>query len=366
MKTLPTAHGALALPAFLPDGTRGVVKTIDTRDLAESGIQALMVNSLHLATHPGTGVLSGLGGIHRFMGWDVPVASDSGGFQVFSLVSGSSSLGGVSRHGFSYRLDKGQAKRRLTPDKCVRSQLQIGADILFCLDYCTHPDADTHEQRRSVEYTVAWAKACKDEFDRWLDQTGAGAVRPLLFAVVQGGGDPDLRRACAEQLIEMGFDGYGYGGWPIGDDGRLIDMVGHVSALVPEAAPLHALGVGKPENIVAAYRLGYSLFDCVLPTRDARHRRLYAFTGPPDELDLDGAAFYEHVYMQDARHVRDGRPIGETCDCLCCRRFSRAYLHHLFRVDDPLALRLATIHNLRFYARLMARLRAPGAAGPAV
>jgi len=349
VKSLETAHGEIVFPAFLPDGTRGVVRALDAADVAACGIGAVMVNALHLSSAPGTTVVQQMGGIHRFMGWAGPVMSDSGGFQVFSLIAENPKAGSISRKGFTYRLDKGGKKHVLTPEKCIQKQVQIGADVMFCLDYCTHPDADVNTQRESVDLTVAWAAQCRAEFDR---RKGDGPG-PKLFAVVQGGANAALRRECADRLIGIGFDGYGFGGWPIADAGGLVDAVGLVAELLPGDAPKHALGIGKPENVVAAFRLGYDTFDCTLPTRDARQKRLYAF----QDATVDGA-FYRYVYIGDERYARDAGPVDETCDCPCCRRYSRAYLHHLFALNETLSFRLATLHNLRFYARLMSKLSA--------
>jgi len=348
----------LTLPTFLPDATRAVVRTVDASDVAGCGITALMVNLVHLSSRPGVAAIAAVGGIPRFMGWQGPVASASGGFQAYSLAAGGRKLGSITEDGFTYRFDAKQRKRTLTPEQCIRKQLKLGSDILFCLDYCTHPRAGPSVQRESVERTVAWAKRCKEAFEEQRPE-GEDAPRPLLFAVVQGGEDPALRAECAERLIEIGFDGYGFGGWPIADTGGLVEMVAHVAGLVPEGAPKHALGIGKPENLARAFALGYGLFDCALPTRDARHKRLFAFKAGGQRPPTDGTVFYDQLGLDDDKYVRDGRPVGSTCDCLCCRSYSRAYLHHLFRVKDPLALRLATLHNLRFYARLIERLGAP-------
>ena len=366
MTEISTPHGGIPLPAFLPDATRGVVKTIDAADLAECGVDAVMVNTLHLSSSPGASRIAALGGMHRFMGWPGPLASDSGGFQAFSLVAGSRKLGTISKDGFQYRFDKAQEKKILTPEKCIRKQFELGADLLFCLDHCTHPDADHRVQRDSVENTVAWARRCKAEFDKRLEQfvktrqtvrAGGNSARPLLFAVVQGGSDPELRDTCMEQLLDIGFDGYGYGGWPIDDAGKLVDMVGRVAERIPPEFPKHALGIGKPESIVRAWAMGYDLFDCVLPTRDARQKRLYVFNPGWEGRCAKGDDLYDYLYLQDDRHGSNGAPLDDSCDCLTCRRYSRAYVHHLFAVNEPLALRLATIHNLRFYMRLMAHLR---------
>ena len=365
MKVLPTAHGELRLPAFLPDATRGVVRALDASDVAACGVQGLMVNALHLSSHPGTSVISALGGIHRFAAWDGPIASDSGGFQVFSLLERSPDLGSISDRGFTYRLDRGASRKTLTPEKCIQKQFQLGADIMFCLDHCTHPAQPSDVQRESVEHTVEWARRCREEFDRRAQASAGDERRPLLFAVIQGGDDPDRRHACAERLLEIGFDGYGFGGWPIDRAGGLVEMVEQVAGLVPEGIPKHALGVGKPENVVRGAGMGYDLFDCTIPTRDARHKRLYVFTDKPENVDLRADAFYRNLYMSDEKHTRDPRPLDENCDCLCCQSYSRAHLRHLFAVRDSAAYRLATIHNLRFYAQLMARLREPSGAGSA-
>lgn len=364
---LSTAHGDLSLPAFLPDATRGVVRTLDAADLQAAGVAGLMVNSLHLSTRPGATLVARLGGIHRFMGWDGPVAADSGGFQVYSLIAESPRNGSISTRGFTYRMGGKDKKRTLTPEKCIQKQFEVGADILFCLDHCTHPGEDRAAQERSVDHTVAWARKCREEFDRRLERASGRTGRPLLFGIVQGGEDRDLRRRCAESLLEIGFDGYGYGGWPIAPDGSLVDAVGWVAELLPGEFPRHALGIGNPGNLVDAFALGYDTFDCVLPTRDARRKRLYTLTCDLDGVRPGAGKFYRYLYIDDERYARDPDPVDDRCDCPCCRRYSRAYLHHLFQIRDAAASRLATVHNLRFYTRLTARLRelrVPGATGP--
>jgi queuine tRNA-ribosyltransferase len=351
LKVLDTRHGALALPAFLPDGTRGVVRTVDGEDLARSGVRAVMVNALHLGEPPGTAAVRASGGIHRFMGWDGPVVSDSGGFQAYSLQLAPGNLAKVTAEGFSYRLKPGARRRRLSAKRCVHQQLRLGSDVIFCLDECTHPDAAADVQRASVERTLGWARIGRATLEE--DVARHGGDHPLVFAVVQGGLDHDLRRRCAEGLLEIGFDGFGFGGWPIDDHGRLVDMVAGVAELLPSEVPKHALGIGRPENVVAAFRAGYTMFDCTLPTRNARRGVLYVFTGEP--IAEDGA-FYRQLRLDGERFRRDARPIEEGCDCPTCGRFGRAYLSHLLRIGDALGLRLATMHNLRFYTRLMEAL----------
>ena len=361
-----TPHGDLNLPVFLPDATRAVVRALDSVDVRQCGIEAVMVNTLHLSSHPGLSTVQNAGGIHSFMGWDAPVMSDSGGYQVFSLLAQTPKAGSVTTRGFTYHL--GGRKRRLTPESCIRKQLKMRADVLFCLDHCTHPSADFSTQRQSVENTVRWARAGKHIFESMLEQreeagvkshpvgTAAG-VRPLLFAVVQGGSHEELRRECAQRLLEIGFDGYGYGGWPINDTGGLMESVSLTAELIPSEITMHGLGIGKPNNLVRAFQLGYDSFDCVIPTRDARHRRLYAFTDSLDKVCLDNADFFRQIYIDDERHAKQKGPVDRSCDCLCCRRYSMSYLRHLFQIGDASAARLATIHNLRFYSRLMDILR---------
>lgn len=357
LAVLKTSNGDLPLPAFLPDATRAGIRTIDSRDIKESGIESLMVNVIHLSNHPGISVIKKHGGIHKFMVWDGPIFSDSGGFQVFSFIGNSSKMGSVTNRGFVYRLEKGGKKKILTPEKSIQKQFQIGSNVIFCLDYCAHADADYNIKLESVKITVDWAERCKQEFNRQLQNTGAPGKRPLLFAVIQGGNNSKLRKRCAERLFEIGFDGYGFGGWPVDKNGNLVEAVGQVAELVAGRFSLHGLGIGKPENIVQTFKLGYKLFDCVLPTRDARHRRLYIYNDKIENLNLFGKNFYSYLYIQDNKFVRDTIPVDPYCDCFCCRNYSRAYLHHLIKIEEPLANRLATIHNLRFYSQLMKKLQ---------
>jgi queuine tRNA-ribosyltransferase len=359
MKVLQTNHGPLRLPVFLPDATRGIVRAVDTADVEEAKIEALVVNTLHLASKPGTSTLSTHGGIHQFMDWKGPIISDSGGFQLFSMIN-ESKMGSINPKGFIYQHEKGGKKHKLTPEKCIQLQFKIGADIIYCLDYCTHPDMDMATQKTSVEYTINWAKKCKKEYDRLLAEKKDPSNRPLLFGVVQGGNSKELRKKCAEALLEIGFDGFGYGGWPIDKNGKLLDMVGYVADLLPKELPKHALGIGKPENLVAAYEAGYHIFDCVIPTRDARHKRLYAYNEPITSYEQLKGDFYSYLYIQDEKYIKDSRPIDEVCDCLTNERYSRSYLTHLFSINDHLAYRLATIHNLRFYSKLQEYLRELG------
>ena len=402
MTTLRTRHGEIALPAFLPDATRGCIRTLDAGDVAASGVQGLVVNAYHLMLRPGARLIQSLGGIHQFMNWHRPVLVDSGGFQVFSLIRQRPNLGTIRQGEVIFRSPYDGDKTVLTPRKSIEVQHHLGADIMMCLDDCTHAEEGSAQQAQAVDRTIRWARECRETFDALYNSsspqrrrergetierstsniqhptsnergttepgtrnpeperaTRARLRRPLLFGIVQGGADLDLRRRCAEALIELDFDGYGLGGWPLDSKGNLLtETLGFVADLLPADRPRYAMGIGKPENVVACARMGYDLFDCVIPTRDARHHHVFAFVADwPEALDLDRPAFYEKLNLLSGRFARDGAPISSICDCACCRSYSRAYLRHLFQVKDLLGSRLSTIHNLRFYTMLMERLR---------
>ena len=352
MATIETHHGSIALPAFLPDATRGVVRSVPTHliETPQVGVEVVMANAFHLAERPGTDAVRAVGGLHAFVGFDGPIATDSGGFQVWSLLRDRPDHGEVTDEGFAWR-DADRRKRVLTPEKALQHQLRLGADLVFCLDQCTHPDDPPQVQRASVDRTLAWAKRTRTALDQ------RPGKKPLLYAVIQGGRDRDLRKRCAEGLAEIGFDGYGFGGWPVDSSGGLVEEVGYVAEIAPHG-PLHALGIGRPDSLVAAHRAGYDTFDGTAPTREARRGLLYVPRVPLDAPLPEGP---ERVFgwheATNKRYWRDKRPIDETCDCATCKRYSRALLHHLFRVEDPAAWVLATIHNLRFMTRLIAALR---------
>lgn len=350
---LATRRGDVSLPQFVPDATRAVVRGVAAGVLPRHGVETILVSTAHLIGQPGVSVVKALGGVHRFMGWTGPVISDSGGFQVFSLLTGQKGLASVSDAGLSYRFSPKQRFRALTPKSCIETQLNLGADVIYCLDYCTHPLAPDVEQEKSVALTIRWAAECRAVFDRLVAGTPP-EQRPKLFAVVQGGQRADLRARCADALMDLGFDGYGFGGYPIAD-GRLVDEVELTARLLPGDAVLHGLGIGTPESLVAAWRCGYSIFDCTLPTRNARRGVLYAGL---DTTSLSHTGRVSRVVrMTDERWVRASGPVDTECDCELCASYSAGYLAHLFRVEDSLAHALATVHNLRFYTRLTAALR---------
>ena len=368
-ESLVLAHGVLDFPTFLPDATFGLVRSVDATDLLNCRLQAVVMNTFHLMQHPGSSTIQALGGLHHMSGWPRPIITDSGGFQAYSLIRNNPKFGQITERGLSFQPEGAARKFQLTPEKGIQLQFSYGADVLICLDDCTHVDASYEEQKLSIKRTIAWAKRSKVEYNRLVEQKRLSEEqRPRLFAVIQGGRELDLRRECADALLEIGFDGFGYGGWPLDSDGSLLaDLIGYTRQIIPPIYPMHALGVGHPANVVACYRLGYILFDSAMPTRDARHGRLCALTQPLSTGSLASSGsiwerfsgeWLDYVYIGDEKHTRSNHPVSPGCDCLCCRRYSLGYLHHLFKINDSLFFRLATIHNLRFMTQLTEYLHA--------
>lgn len=362
-KYLELPHGKVNLPAFFPDGTYGVVRCVDAIDLEQSNVTGLVMNSYHLLSKPGIAVLKQFGGLHSFSAWQHPILTDSGGFQVFSLIRENPKYGEVRKNEIVFRPDGNKDKIILTPEKCIQSQFNYGSDIMMCIDYCTHPDDSYEENMFSVEVTINWAIRCRNEYEKQLKQRKIPHdKRPLLFGIIQGGSFFDLRKKCADALIELDFDGYGFGGWPVDSDGNLVeDILQYTAEIMPDEKIKYAMGLGKPDGILKCRKMGYDLFDCVIPTRDARHNRLYVF----DNFNGSGTEYHNFYILDDKKsNMRDGLPIDQECDCFTCKNYSRAYLYHLFKVGDTLGYRLATIHNLRFYSRLMEKIQEQEATKP--
>jgi len=357
--SLKLLHGTLQFPVFMPDATFGVVRTVDSADLQKAGIEAVVMNTYHLMQRPGSSTIQALGGLHRMSGWDRPIVTDSGGFQAYSLIRQNAKFGKMDERGIHFQPEASDRKYLLTPEKCVQLQVGYGTDVVISLDDCTHVDAPRSEQEISVKRTIDWAKRSRREFDRLVEQKKLSAEeRPRIFGVIQGGGELDLRKHCAEALLEIGFDGFGFGGWPLDSEGQLLfDVLEYTRSLIPAQYPLHALGIGHPRNVLAGYDLGYGIFDCAMPTRDARHGRVYTFTTPPGN---DGGLFgdwLKYLYINDERHIKADLPVSPYCDCPVCSHYSLGYLHHLFKLNDGLYLRLASLHNLRFMTQLTDRIR---------
>jgi len=363
LSSLKTPHGDLHFPLFLPDATKAVVRAVDSVDLENCQTEALVMNAYHLMQHPGSSTVKALGGLHHMSGWQRPIVTDSGGFQVYSLIRQNAKLGSLSNKGAVFQTDPAAKKIKLTPEKSIQLQMAFGADVMFCFDDCTHA-ADPYEaQRESVTRTIAWAHRCRQEFDRLVaDKKLSDNDSPLLFAVVQGGDDHDLRRECAEALLDIGFDGYGFGGYPLDADGNfLTEMFGYTRELIPDHYPLHALGVGHPANVVASYQLGYQMFDSAMPTRDARQGRLYCFNSDEGFSSDPKGDWFDYVYITDNKYIKADVPLCEHSAADVSHRYSRGYLNHLFSINETTALRIATLHNLSFMNQLIARLRADGA-----
>ncbi|MEK6220645.1 MAG: queuine tRNA-ribosyltransferase family protein [Chloroflexota bacterium] len=353
-KSLSLPNGQINFPAFLPDGTKGVVRTVDAADLRTSGTQGVVMNTFHLMQKPGSSTITALGGLHKMSGWSGPILTDSGGFQAYSIIRENTKNGTLNDKGILFRREGGR-KYHLTPEKTIQLQVNYGADIIVTLDDCTHVDADQDVQQTAVKRTVAWGKRCKAEFEKLMSEKGQDeSQRPKIFAVVQGGGDKALRKACADELLAIGFDGFGYGGWPLDSEGNLLEeILGYTRDAIPLEFPMHALGVGHPKNVLTCHHLGYEMFDSALPTRDARRGRLYTFS---DAAGLTGD-WFQFLYIYDDKHIKINRPISAHCDCTVCQKYSRGYLHHLFKINDHLFFRLATLHNLRFMHLLENRMR---------
>lgn len=338
-------------PAFLPDATFGVVRSADVQDLIRCGVQGLVMNTFHLMQRPGSSTVRALGGLHQMSAWQGAIVTDSGGFQAYSLIRENPKHGSITDRGISFQPDRSQRKFNLTPEKTVQLQLSFGTNVVVCLDDCTNPSDPFETQVISVRRTIDWAHRCKKEFQRILNQKSPSTKeRPLLFGVIQGGNYRDLRDRCASELLEIGFDGFGFGGWPLdAERNLLIDTIGYTRELIPMTIPMHALGIGHPLNLIAASEMGYDLFDSALPTRDARRGRLYSVSDGlsriPSEFD---AEWFSYLYISDKKHIKANYPIFQACDCACCQNYSVGYLHHLFKIKDSLFFRMSTIHNLRF------------------
>jgi len=326
-----TPHGTVETPVFMPVGTRGAVKAITCRDLKDAGAQMVLCNAYHLSRRPGEDVVERMGGLHRFIGWDGPILTDSGGFQVFSLTD----LVRVTDEGVDFRCPYDGTSVFLTPEEATRIQNKLGADIIMAFDECTPYPCEKEQARQAVARTVEWARRCKAAHSRE-DQA--------LFGIVQGSTYEDLRVECAGALAEMDFPGYGIGGLSVGEGTELmLESLRWTLPHLPRDKPRHLMGVGMPDEILAAVALGVDMFDCVIPTRNGRNGCALTRNGK--------------VKIRNAAYRDDERPLAEDCCCYTCRNFSRAYLRHLFSVDEINGLILLSLHNVYFYNELMAAAR---------
>lgn len=326
-----TPHGSFDTPMFMPVGTQATVKGLTPTQLRSIGVQILLGNTYHLTLRPGDELIAEMGGLHRFMGWDGPILTDSGGFQVFSLAD----VRKITDEGASFRSHIDGSPLELTPEKAVRIQENLGADIAMVLDECPPGDATPEVLRNAVRRTILWAERCKKAHIR-ADQA--------LFAIVQGGTDLELRRECSAALIPLDFPGYALGGFSVGEGPESMHAALPACAeMLPADKPRYLMGVGRPEDLLEAVAAGIDLFDCVMPTRNGRNAVAFTSDGP--------------IRLRNACHRRDPTPIESGCPCECCQCFSRAYLHHLFAAEEMLGPTLLSLHNLCFYLRLMADAR---------
>ena len=328
---IETNHGSFSTPAFLPVGTQGTVKSLTPEDLTEVGAQVILSNTYHLYLRPGHEVIQKLGGLHTFIHWNRPILTDSGGYQIFSLRA----LRKISEEGVTFKSHLDGSLHTLTPEKIMDIQRRLGSDIAMVLDECIPYPSTYGYAKESIGLTTRWAKRCLE--DRREND-------PALFAIVQGGVYQDLREESAKDLVPLNFDGYAIGGLSVGEPkDAMRDVLKSTAPLLPEQAPRYLMGVGTPQDILEAVRLGIDLFDCVLPTRNARNGTLFTSSGK--------------LSIKQAQHAEDGRPVDEQCGCYTCRHYSRAYLRHLYLAKEILSSRLNTIHNLYYYMEFVAKIR---------
>jgi queuine tRNA-ribosyltransferase len=328
---LETPHGAVDTPVFMPVGTQATVKGLTPEQLEATGARIILGNTYHLALRPGDGLIAELGGLHRFMGWNGPILTDSGGYQVHSLATNLR----IDDRAAVFRSHIDGALLELSPERAVAIQENLGSDIAMCLDECPPFGTSPDYLRVAVRRTVQWAERCRGAHRR-PDQA--------LFGIVQGGTDLELRASCAEALVGLDFPGYALGGFSVGETpAQMVAALRPAADLLPADKPRYLMGVGRPEDILEAVSAGIDLFDCVLPTRNGRNASAFTMDGP--------------VRLRNAKHRRDPAPVESGCQCYTCRRFSRAYLHHLFLADEMLGPTLLSLHNVAFYCRLMEEIR---------
>lgn len=328
---LELPHGVVETPVFMPVGTQATVKAMSPDELIELGATIILSNTYHLYLRPGHEVIREAGGLHAFMNWQRPILTDSGGFQVMSL----SALRQITEEGVWFRSHHDGSKHLFTPEKVVAIQEALGSDIMMCLDECPPYPADYAYVKASLERTTRWAARCKAAQTR-------GDLN--LFGIVQGGMYPDLRTQSAEELVALDFPGYAIGGLSVGEPKPLMyEMLAHTVPLLPADRPRYLMGVGSPDAIFAAIAEGVDMFDCVLPTREARHGRVFTRTGP--------------LTVRNARYARDFTPLDPECSCYVCRNYTRAYVRHLLHADEVLGVRLTTWHNLHFLLQMMQEIR---------
>lgn len=327
-----TPHGSFETPVFMPVGTYGCIKSVSPDDLVEVGVNIILSNTYHLYLRPGHKLIEKFGGLHNFMGWNGPILTDSGGFQVFSLAR----FRKISDEGIIFQSHLDGSKHFIRPEDAIFIQKSLGADIIMALDECVPYPAEKKYVEISVQRTIAWARRCLEAMK--------GDRSQSIFGIVQGGVHMDLREKNVKDLIQMDFDGYAIGGLSVGEEKTVRNgIVKNTVSLLPKDKPIYLMGVGMPEDIVEGVLAGVDMFDCVIPTRNGRNGTLFTKQGK--------------IAIKNARYANDNRPIEEECNCYTCRNFTRAYLRHLFMIKELLVYRLNTIHNLYYYSKLMKEIR---------
>lgn len=346
---LETRKGKIQTPCFMPIATKGAIKTLSADEVRALDPDVILGNTYHLMLRPGSEEIKKLGGLHAFMDWQKPILTDSGGFQVFSLAK----IRKITREGVKFNSHIDGREYFLTPEESMRVQLNIGSDIIMVLDECVELPANRDYLEQSIDLTAAWAERCKEYF-----VANKGDVPPLLFGIVQGGTDRELREKSARQITAVDFDGYAIGGLAVGEsEQEMYSVLDYATGFLPSDKPRYLMGVGYPHQIVEAVKRGVDMFDCVIPTREARHGRLYRFGGGVTSVLDAGPEFYDKLNINNEEYKFDMSPINATSRFTALRTYSKAYLRHLFVVEDPLAPRLATLNNLEFYLALMSKIR---------
>ena len=363
---IKTKHGTIKTPCFMPIATCGSVKSIDSAEMEKIGAEVILGNTYHLYLRPGDKLIKKLGGLHNFMNWQKPILTDSGGYQVFSLAK----MRKITEEGVNFQSHLDGSRHLLTPEKSIIIQQNLGSDIIMVLDECAPYPASKKYIKESLELTTRWASRCKDYFDKTKNKNSRFQINSnlkiqknktsLLFGIVQGGIYKDLREESARQLLKLNFDGYAIGGVSVGEPSKkMLQIIDWTAPLLPEEKPRYLMGVGKPEEIVSAVARGIDMFDCVIPTRNARHGTIYKFKSKGEKININtkNSNFYEILHITNEKFKNDKKPIDKNCKCFTCQNYSRAYLRHLFASGELLALRLASIHNIHFYLELMKRIR---------
>ena len=332
---LMTVHGEINTPVFMPVGTQGTVKALSNEELKTCGAEIILGNAYHLYLRPGLDIIKKAGGLHKFMGWDKPILTDSGGYQVFSLAK----LRKLTEEGAEFSSHIDGSKHFLTPEKAIDIQRILGSDIMMTLDECVHYPAAKDYVEQSLELTTKWARRSK-EYLHNTQYTIHNTKPQLLFGIVQGSTYLDLRKKAVEDLVEIGFDGYAIGGVSVGESNKLIqEIAGYTAGLLPNDKARYLMGLGTPPDILEAIASGIDMFDCVVPTRNGRKGQAFTFKG---DLQLRNAAYKE-----------DFAPIDDSCGCYTCKTHTRAYIRHLFNTEELLGLRLVSLHNIHFYVKLI-------------